>query len=248
MNMVIVIPMAGLSQRFLNAGFTLPKYMLYAGNLSLFNISVSSFSRYFNSCSFLFIARDLYDTGLFIQKECELLGIKNYYIKLLERPTRGQAETVFQGLKLAKINDDEPITIFNIDTIRHGFQFPENYRECDGFIDVFKGEGDNWSYARTENAVSTRVVETAEKVQISNYCSTGLYYFKSAKLYKCTFQKQIGNNQINLVKELYIAPMYNILIGEGSDIQINLINSDLVSFCGVPEEYYSYLRRNLLKE
>jgi NDP-sugar pyrophosphorylase family protein len=246
--MTIVIPMAGLSQRFLDAGYTLPKYMLYVGNKSLFNISVSSFSRYFESCSFLFIARDLYNTVIFIQKECELMGIKKFRIEVLKESTKGQAETVSLGLKMANIKDSEPITIFNIDTIRHGFQFPEKVNEWDGFLDVFIGEGKNWSYAKTENENSTRVIETTEKVQISNYCSTGLYFFKSTRLYKDAFLLQQKRASTLFFKEFYIAPLYNILIQDGHDIHINLTKRDFVSFCGIPEEYIEYLKYKLLSE
>lgn len=246
--MVIVIPMAGLSQRFLDSGYTLPKYMLYAGNRSLFNISVSSFSQYFKSSQFLFIARDLYDTGLFIRKECELMQVSNYNVALIDRPTKGQAETVFMGLEMAKISDDEPVTIFNIDTIRYGFEFPKEINEWDGFLDVFRGGGSNWSYARTENEHSTRVVETAEKVPISEYCSTGLYYFKSTNLYKDAYLRQQMIDGNNAARELYIAPIYNILIGDGFRIHINLIDRNLVSFCGVPAEYIAYLRHVISQE
>jgi hypothetical protein len=41
--------MAGLSKRFTDAGFTLPKYMLYAREKSLFNLAVSSFEAYFKT-------------------------------------------------------------------------------------------------------------------------------------------------------------------------------------------------------
>ena len=41
----IIIPMAGLSSRFTKSGYTLPKYMLYAGNKSLFRLAVESLLR-----------------------------------------------------------------------------------------------------------------------------------------------------------------------------------------------------------
>lgn len=136
--------MAGLSLRFLKAGFTLPKYMLYVGNKSLFNLAISGFSNYFENCTFLFIARDIFETRVFIEKECEILGIENFEIIILESPTKGQAETVFLGLNRSQIRDDEPITIFNIDTFRPSFKFPEKIIELDGYLEVFEGEGANW--------------------------------------------------------------------------------------------------------
>ena len=238
--------MAGLSMRFINAGFTLPKYMLYAGNKSLFNLAVSGFSNYFENCKFLFIARNLFETRIFVEKECELIGIKNFEIIILESPTKGQAETTFLGLNKSDTKKDEPVTIFNIDTFRPNFIFPENINEWDGYLEVFKGEGANWSYAKTETSESTKVIETAEKLQISNYCSTGLYYFKSVSLFNHAFQ---SHNSIILrenQKEQYVAPLYNILIKQKKNIQIHLIEKEEVQFCGVPDEYYTFLKLQLI--
>ena len=97
--MTIIIPMAGLSSRFSKAGYVLPKYMLYVRNRSMFNLSVSSFEKYFVSCKFLFIARNIFDTRAFIEQECELMGIKDYETVILDSPTRGQAETVMKGIE-----------------------------------------------------------------------------------------------------------------------------------------------------
>lgn len=245
--MTIVISMAGLSLRFITAGFTLPKYMLYVGNKSLFNLAVRGFSNYFENCKFLFIARDLFETKVFVEKECELLGIKSFEIIILESPTSGQAETVFLGLNKSDTKKDEPITIFNIDTFRPNFIFPENMNEWDGYLEVFKGEGTNWSYAKTETSESTKVIETAEKLQISNYCSTGLYYFKSASLFNDAFQSLNSIFLRENSKEQYVAPLYNILIKQKKNIQIHLIEKGEVEFCGVPDEYYAYLKQQIIR-
>lgn len=238
--------MAGLSQRFINAGFTLPKYMLYVQNKSLFNLSICGFSKYFKTCKFLFIARDIFDTKNFIEKECTLLGIDNFETIILENPTNGQAETVFIGADKADINNNEPITIFNIDTFRPDFIFPEMLNKWDGYLEVFNGEGSNWSYAKTENPESTKVVETAEKVQISSYCSTGLYYFKRMELFNFAFQSNLNTPHRRNIKELYVAPLYNILIKENFNIYINLIAKDEVQFCGTPDEYFVYLKQKII--
>ena len=60
--MTIVIPMAGLSSRFTKAGYTLPKYMLYVVDKSLFFLAVRSFEQYFQTCRFVFVARKVFDT------------------------------------------------------------------------------------------------------------------------------------------------------------------------------------------
>ena len=243
--MTIIIPMAGLSSRFTKAGFTLPKYMLYVKDKSLFNLSVSSFSKYFKTVRFVFIARDVLDTKRFIEEECHLLGIKDFSIVMLNAPTRGQAETVLKGIEGANIDKDEEILIFNIDTFRPGFVFPKNMPNWDGYLEVFEGSGANWSYAKTESEDSTRVIETAEKKEISTHCSTGIYHFK----HTVDFINAYNENLVNPIKgvpELYVAPLYNFLIRDGKNIHIVIIPRESVIFCGVPQEYEDQITNAIL--
>lgn len=245
--MTILIPMAGLSSRFTKAGYVLPKYMLYVKNRSLFNLAVSSFEKYFDSCRFVFVARDVFDTKTFIEQECLLMGIKNFEVVILPAPTKGQAETVFEGVKRANVPADEPLLIFNIDTFRPGYTFPEQIQQWDGYLEVFVGSGKNWSYARTESDDSTRVIETAEKKEISQYCSTGLYYFGTSGLFLKAYEYNCSH-PINDKMELYVAPLYNHLIAWSQQIHIHVIGREEVIFSGVPEEYEQILRDVIKKE
>lgn len=238
--MTIIIPMAGLSSRFTKAGYTLPKYMLYVKNKSLFRLAVESFENYFKTVSFVFIARDVFDTERFIKEECELLGIKDFSVVMLNQPTRGQAETVIKGVEGAGIKEDESILIFNIDTFRPGFIFPKCIIEWDGYLEVFEGSGANWSYAKTESENSSRVIETAEKREISTHCSTGIYYFKKAGEFIAAYNENLVH-PIKGVPELYVAPLYNFLIRDGKNIHIDIIPRTSVVFCGVPQEYEEQL-------
>ena len=236
----IIIPMAGLSSRFVKSGYTLPKYMLYAANKSLFRLAVESFEKYFKFSKFTFICRDVYCTKQFIENECKLIGIENYNIITTE-PTSGQAETVYIGVK--ELNKDEDILIFNIDTFRPNYIFPENID--DGYLECFIGEGNNWSYAKTEDGtINSNVIETAEKRQISNFCSTGIYYFKNIS----DFEKAFLECNDNTNNERYVAPLYNCMIKDGKKIKVELIDKSEVIFCGTPEEYEKYIRTQFINE
>lgn len=235
----IVIPMAGLSSRFAKSGYTLPKYMLYVDNKSLFRLAVESFERYFKLSKFTFICRDVYCTKQFIENECKLIGIDNYNIVTVE-PTSGQAETVYIGIK--ELNKNEDVLIFNIDTFRPNYIFPDNVG--DGYLECFIGEGQNWSYAKTKDGtVYSDVVETAEKCEISNFCSTGIYYFKNI----CDFEKSFLEYNDNTNNERYVAPLYNCMIKDGKQIKVNLIDKSDVIFCGTPEEYKKYMKTQYCK-
>lgn len=237
---MIVIPMAGLSSRFKKAGYDLPKYMLQAHGKTLFNHSVTSFVKYFNKQPFLFIALNVFNTKQFIEKECELLGLENYQIVMLDNPTQGQAETVYEGLQLAKVDTKEPITIFNIDTFRPNFSFPKEFdiEKVDGYLETFIGRGANWSNVLPANEKLKTVKLTAEKQEISEYCCTGLYYWRYCDDF-CRIFESYQRQALTEIQagEYYIAPMYNQLISEGKNIRFNVINECQVIFCGVPDEY-----------
>ncbi|MEZ8760773.1 glycosyltransferase family 2 protein [Vibrio splendidus] len=243
---MIIIPMAGMSSRFFNAGYKLPKYMLNADGLSLFEHSLMSFKSYFQSEKFLFIVKDIFNTPSFVREKAISMGIKDFHISILDNDTRGQAETVAFGIEDFESNCKEykgSITIFNIDTFRPNFEFPDFISSCEGYLEVFRGEGDNWSFAKPENEVSNKVIETAEKEPISDLCSTGLYYFKSANVYLMAYKDYL-NTPIDKWKngEIYIAPLFNMLISKGLTIRYELIERSEVVFCGTPSEYLDFLK------
>jgi hypothetical protein len=241
---MIVIPMAGMSSRFTQAGYKVPKYMLPARGRSVFAHAAASFEAYFDSYSFLFILRDIQGTADFVRAECAALGIREARIAILAAPTAGQAETVTLGLQQAGVSGETPVTIFNIDTFRPHFRFPSGFDlgAVDGYLEVFEGSGANWSYVRPTEPGSDRVAETAEKRPISNLCCTGLYHFRTAAMYLDAHARFAAGGAAALgLSELYVAPMYNLLIADGRDIRYDVITPDQVIFCGVPAEYDAFL-------
>jgi len=230
---MIVIPMAGRSQRFLDAGYDRPKFMLPLHGKSVFAHAVGSFETFFDSDPFVFItAADAVD---WVRAEARSLGVASCDVIGLDRPTAGQAETVALGLG----GWDGEITIFNIDTFRPGFQFPGGVIDhADGWLEVFRGEGANWSYVRPGPGPEPWALETAEKRPISDLCCTGLYHFASAAQFREALEAERRAPQ---AAELYVAPLYNHLIRDGARIGYNLIDRDEVVFCGTPAEYEALL-------
>ncbi len=143
---MFVIPMAGESSRFYKSGYTEPKYQLCIDNESIFSHAVRSFERYFETDEFLFIVRQDFNGHSFVKSELGKLGIKDYKIVSLKGQTRGQAETVYLGLR--DVHDSTPIFIFNIDTFRPNFEKPNLVNFCDGYLEVFVGDGEQWSFVK----------------------------------------------------------------------------------------------------
>lgn len=236
---MIVIPMAGRSQRFRDAGYEAAKFMLPLGVSNVFAHAVSSFERYFEDTPFLFITMGD-EAADFVTGESARLGIAQARVAALAASTAGQAETVALGLDKAGAGDDVALTIFNIDTFRPGFQAPgAELAALDGWLEVFQGEGANWSYVKPSPGEPGLVLETAEKRQISDLCCTGLYHFARAGDFR---QALAAERQRPQARELYIAPLYNHLIGWGARIGYRTISRQDVVFCGTPDEY-EVLRR-----
>lgn len=225
---MFVLPMLGRSSRFFDAGYTVPKYKLDVCGASLFSRVLSSFLEYFESDKFTFIVRSDFKDAEWVSAEAENLGILNFSVIEVDRDTTGQGETVYLATKEIKILDEE-IYIFNIDTILTNFT--KSTVPCDGYLETFLAKGDHWSFAEVD--MNDNVIRTTEKIRISDNCSNGLYYFKSASLYNYYFEKYHNNYE----KETYIAPMYNLMINDEKIVKVKKENAEAVLLCGTPDEY-----------
>ena len=241
---MIVLPMAGLSSRFFEAGYTEPKYMLDLNGQTVFSHALTSFRAYFGQERITIICRGEYGTPEFVRAECLKAGLPadDLDLVVLDHETAGQAETVALGLDRAKADPAAPLTIFNIDTFRPGFTHPTAFdlTSVDGYVEVFQGPGTHWSFVRpdTSNPDAFRAAEVAEKVRISDLCSTGLYYFRNVALFQTLYAPIAAKDPATLqCGERYVAPLYNDAIQQGLDIRYALIDADDVQFCGTPDEY-----------
>ena len=237
---VFVSPMAGESSRFRKVGFERPKFMLPAFGKTIFEFAIGSFAAYFQSSPFILITNNNQAAVEFVKNQVAALGITSVKYVAMDRQTAGQAETVALGLEACSITTDEPIAIFNIDSFRLNFSAPEraDIRNADGYLEVFKGMGAHWSFAKVSGSDSFRVTETAEKQRISDLCSNGFYYFQKAAEFLAAFEADRAEGTVG---EYYIAPLYNRLITKGDDIRAYLIPESDTEFCGLPTEYRDFL-------
>ena len=242
---MFVIPMLGKSSRFFKSGYKIPKYKLPIGGSDLFSISVSSFKKYFKTDRFVFIVRRDFSDIQYFENSIENLGIKNFSIKQYIGDTRGQAESV----ELALESEDrlEELYIFNIDTVLFNFSKENFTSNNDGYLEVFIGEGDHWSFILPAKGSNENLVEKVEeKNRISNLCSNGLYYFKTSHLFFEALNKY-KNKFLKDKRELYVAPLYQILIDLKYEIRYKLVEKKDIGFCGVPSEYESFIKNGNLR-
>lgn len=245
---MIVIPMAGKSRRFFEAGYKEPKFFLPLDGRPLFDWSLLSFKAYFESQEFLFIAQDDDSIKKFLIERIKVLGIKKFQFIYLSAPTRGQAETVFFGVQkylsstlLTESQKEQALIIFNIDTIRPNIQFPRDW-EAHGWIEVFEAAGDNWSFVLPKVDSPEWVDKCTEKMRISDLCCTGLYGFSSIAQYLDAYAAELNSPSSF---ELFVAPLYNHLISKGAPISWYAVDCGEVFLSGVPDEYERLKKINL---
>jgi NDP-sugar pyrophosphorylase family protein len=228
--MEIIITMAGKGSRFSGFREELPKHMLPILGKTMFEWAVSSLKNFFSE-HFIFIALDYADNKSFIREKCKALGINNFSIILIKETTSGQAETALFSEK-AIADKGAPIIIYNIDTFVERDSLKPSDFKGDGCVPCFKAEGNQWSFAEFDSNMLIKNI--TEKVRISDYCSIGLYYFKSFERFRQAFNKYYALK--NSAKERYVAPVYNDLLINGEKVYATVIDSKKVHVLGTPAE------------
>jgi len=242
---VFVLPMAGVSARFSTAGYPRPKYELTIGTYSVFSLVVRGILPAFRNFKPVFAVRSCAEQSSFVRGELAKLGVEHFEI-VETGPTDGQATTVKIAMEKLGVGENTELFIFNVDTFRLRLSQAPIFNitpSTAGLLEVFRGDGDAWSFVRDDGQGRCGVAETSEKRRISDLCCTGLYYFASVRKFLWSFEQAKRGPGPAEQRERYVAPLYNALINSGYDIRYYEVPCADVIFCGIPEEY-EYIARN----
>ena len=237
----IAITMAGRGQRFLDAGYTKPKFQIQANGQSLFYWSLLSLKHFYTpENEFVFICLKEHNCKEFIEEECQSLGIYKFRYIEIDKVTKGQAETAYMACS-GVVSLYTAFLVHNIDT----YIEPESIQpwdiQSDGWIPCFEAPGDHWSFVSTkDDVVAEKVVE---KKRISDNATVGIYFFSSFNLYKKAYFATYKKNDNSETVEEYIAPMYNWMIEKGLTVTIKKINPHSVHCMGTPEQLIQFQRQ-----
>lgn len=211
---MIVFPMAGRGTRFLAEGYELPKWRLELAGRTVLDWVFLGFQDAANAETVLIVVSAGETRRAEIERAARAAGFVSVLTTVVNE-TSGQADTVYQGLRNVAAEPHESITIFNIDTLRPRFSLPENVTRFDGWIECVEAEGHEWSFVEGVPGRDSLVGRVAEKERISSNCCTGIYYFKSRELFERAFALELQHPSGS---ELYVAPLYNHLIADGSAV------------------------------
>jgi len=224
--MKVVIPMSGMSSRFVAAGYDIPKYLIEVDGKKVIEHIVDLYPE---DSKFVFIINDKHKEETDIVNVLEKL-VEKKEIVTIPRHKKGPVFSVseFDGL----IEDDEEVIINYCD-----FSIYWDYRHFKGFVDATECDGcvicytgfhphmlgsDNYAFCRTDE--NNQILEVREKQpftddKMSEFASAGNYYFKKGSYVKKYF-KQLMDEDININGEYYVSLIYNLLIQDGLDNRV----------------------------
>jgi dTDP-glucose pyrophosphorylase len=226
--MKVIIPMAGLGSRFSEQGYENPKPFIDVDGKPMIRRVVDCLGLHEYEHVFICNAEHLQKFNL-----SEIFPDIKFSVVQLNKTTEGAACSVYMAHKVMNINED--FLVVNSDQLLfYDKTEVERVRASDlsGCIWCFIGEGNNWSYARL--SPTGQVAEIAEKRQISNTATAGMYYWKNWHQYLSALSRMmIANDRVN--NEFYVAPVFNYTNGR---TEIRMV--DRVEQLGTPEELRAY--------
>jgi len=223
-NLQLIIPMSGIGKRFIEAGYTDPKPLIYVDGKPIIERVVNLFPNV-TDITFICNEKHLKETNMRdiltkITPNCKILGIPLGIGK-------GPVHAVSQIFDY--IQDDKEIIISYCDygTVWDFKKFLEETKNWDAMIPCYTGfhphmlGSDNYAFCKEENKKLNQIKEKEPFTnnKMSEYASNGTYYFKSGVMVKKYFQELIDLD-INLKGEYYVSLVYNLLVRDNLNVGI----------------------------
>lgn len=207
--MNLVIPMAGDSKQFKDAGFKYNKNFTEINHKPLFQRVFDSAQK-INAQNLIFVVSKEDAHKYHINKSLKLLA-PNCRVVVAQGQTAGAACSVLLAAEF--IDNDDELIIFNGDQVLEcdleGVVKTFRANAWDGGILTFESVHPRWSFVRLDE--NNFVIETAEKDPISNHATAGFYYFKHGKDFVASV-KQMIHKDANVNGVYYVCPAYNEMI------------------------------------
>jgi len=224
----IVVPMAGRGQRFVDAGYGLPKPLIPVHGVPMVKLVIANLAP---DCPhrFHFLIQRAHDERYGL---AALLAewAPGCTVTMVDGVTDGAACTAL--LARALIDNDDGLMIANCDQyidadINH---YLATLGEADGLIMTMWADHPKWSFVRRDT--DGRVVEVVEKQVVSNEATVGIYNFRHGSDFVRAADAMIAQDR-RVNGEFYVAPAYDMLIETGARIECFDIGTDGAGMHGI---------------
>jgi len=228
--MQIIIPMAGIGKRFIEAGYKDPKPLIEVDGkpmiqhvYELFNIKNTTFicnEKHFFETDIEMILRNICPT-------CKIFTVSN-------EDRKGPVDAVIRIFNSIDDFDEVIVSYCDFGTFWNYDEFLIQARKADGAIACYTGfhphmlGSDNYAFVKMDGEYAAKIQEKKPFTndRMSELASNGIYYFKSGKILKHYFQKLYDQN-ITVNGEFYVSEVYNLMIEDGLKVVCPLINKML---------------------
>jgi NDP-sugar pyrophosphorylase family protein len=241
--MHIIIPMSGMGNRFIEAGYSEPKPLIQIDGKPIIEYVCDLFP---GETKFTFIcnSKHLAETNI---REV-LLRLKPDSI-IREIPNHKKGPVYAVSLIYDLIEDDEEVIINYCDFGTYwdykDFLKHTRDRDADGAIPAYKGfhphmlGSTNYAFMRDEKQWMLEIKEKEPFTdnRTDEYASNGTYYFKKGSYIKKYFEDLLYND-ININGEYYVSLIFNLLIKDNLKVSIFKIQHMLQ--WGTPEDVEEY--------
>ncbi len=220
--MKVIISMSGLSRRFAAAGYTIPKFMIDVDGKKVIEHIVELYPQ---DSEFIFIINDEHSNDKELVDFLEGIDIDRLTLCSVPVHKKGPVYSIEQFEH--HIEDDEQVIVnycdFSMNFNYEDFEEFVNETQCDGCVVCYTGfhphmlGSDNYAFCKVDD--HNKISEIREKEpftdnKMTEFASTGTYYFKKGSYVKKYF-KELIEKDINIKDEYYVSLVHNLLIEDG---------------------------------
>jgi NDP-sugar pyrophosphorylase family protein len=244
--MHLIIPMSGVGQRFINAGYTVPKPLIEVDNKPMIEHVVNLFPGV-SSVTFICNTQNLTQTSMEsilrkIRPDCQILSIDkgNGPVDALV------ASGILNNNKFKEVivSYCDYSSVYDFDK----FLLDMRRSAADGGITYYTGfhphmlGNDHYDYAlpigdNYLRKISQKVPFQSNKME--EYASNGAYYFRDGKILKKYAEELLTMSPVTNNGEYYVSEIYNLMVRDGLKIKLSEIEKMLQ--WGTPYDLECYM-------
>jgi NDP-sugar pyrophosphorylase family protein len=240
--MNVIIPMAGSSSRFFEAGYKVSKALLPVGNRKMIEHVVNMFDP--NKCKYhIVINTQQLDDHPNLINDLKKIAT-NIEVVVIEKHDLGP---VYSALQVKGIEDNEETIVSYCDFIVH-WNYPLFLRQVygkDGCVVSFKGFHPAsfgttfYAYMKVKDnqMLELREKKSFTKSRIDEHASTGIYYFKNYSIFN-KYANKLLEEESTLLPEAYVSLLFNNMVDDGLSVVVHEVNKFIC--LGTPDDYEQY--------
>ena len=256
--MHIIIPMSGMGNRFIEAGYSIPKPLITVEGKPIIEHVINLFP---GESKFTFICNSLHlretNMRVILSEICPSGNI-------LEIPNHKKGPVFAISQIYEWIDDDEEVIVnycdFGTFWNYNDFLNHTRNRNADGAIPAYKGfhphmlGSTNYAFIKDHKQwlLEIKEKEPFTDNRMQEYASNGTYYFKKGKFIKKYFNVLLNSN-LHVNGEYYVSLIYNLLIKESLKVSIYEIQhmlqwgtpDDLEEFNRWSNLFNSFIKKNV---